>query len=325
MAYKCVKCGKYVSKDALLCKHCGQKNPAIPIEQATTKRLNENKKLLPNHADSIWQIYCPNCGNQLTMGKEFKKKENLHCPICQTNFVNPLRPVIYRENELDMKKIKWVGLFFCVILFTGLYFAINKNEVANTTTQDLAFVQLEDDSKESDIFSLKNDKEENGSVSLNNDNNNNKENTQTQSQNEATEYVVTNATIETKKALSESEYSIVHRWMETNMGTTSTECRIEKIKKNGKYRILIGNIYFTCFPKKITRNSQYVFHNSQLYNGEYFNLAIGTPIYYIPQMETNANGIVNGILVIQADRSAQLYMNDYNPNFYELFTELRPI
>ena len=53
-------------------------------------------------------------------------------------------------------------------------------------------------------------------------------------------------------------------------------------------------------------------------------------------METNTNGIVNGILVIQADRSAQLYMNDYNPNykedlaqyfpgFYELFTELRPI
>ena len=324
MAYKCVKCGKYVSKDALLCKHCGQKNPAISIEpKTTTKRLSENKKLLSNHADNIWQIYCPNCGNQLTMGKEFKKEENLHCPICQTNFVNPLRPVAGRENELDMKKLKWVGLFFCVILFTGLYFAINKKEEAKTTTQELASIRLENDSKGSDLSLLKNDKEENGSVSLNNDNN--KENTQASSQNEATEYVVTNATIETKKALAESEYSIVHRWMETNMGTTSKECRIEKIKKNGKYRILTGDIYFTCYPKKITRNSNYVFHNSHLYNGDYFNLAIGTPIYYIPKMETNANGIVNGILVIQADGSAQLYMNDYNPNFYEIFTELRPI
>ena len=251
------------------------------------------------------------------------KEENLHCPICQTNFVNPLKPVDKSENQLDMKKLKWVGLFFGVILFAGLYFAIKKNNSSNTTKQELASTQLEDDSIESHLVPLKEDNEGTVSTLLNNDDN--KEKNHTSSQNEAKEYVVTNATIEEKNALSESEYSIVHRWIETNMGTTSSECRIEKIKKSGKFRILIGDIYFTCYPKKITRNSHFVFHNSHLYNGNYFNLAIGTPIYYIPKMETNENGIVNGILVIQADRSAQLYMNDYNPNFYEIFTELRPI
>ena len=34
---------------------------------------------------------------------------------------------------------------------------------------------------------------------------------------------------------------------------------------------------------------------------------------------------LDGILVIQADGSAQVYMNDYNHQFFELFTELRPL
>ena len=269
MAYKCKNCGKYVSKEALFCMHCGQENPAIFIEQSTSVKCTKNKE----HKSSS----------------------------CQAN---PLIPAGKSGNNLDMKTLIKVGLLFIAIIVIGIYFA-RKDD----TTPKAAVTEKKD------INQFRLEMEENLRRAIN----------EGEEQEDAKDYVVTNATLEERRALSESEYSIVHRWMETYMGTTSKECRIEKIKKNGKYRILTGDIYFTCYPKKITRNSHFVFHNSNLYNGEYFNLAIGTPIYYIPQMETNANGVVNGILVIQADGSAQLYMNDYNPNFYEIFTELRPI
>lgn len=32
MAYKCKNCGKFVAKDAAVCKHCGQENPAELVE-----------------------------------------------------------------------------------------------------------------------------------------------------------------------------------------------------------------------------------------------------------------------------------------------------
>ena len=269
MAYKCKSCGKYISKEALFCMHCGQENPAIYVEQSTS-------------------VKCP------------KKKEH-QSPAWQTN---PLPPVGKSENNLDMKTLIKVSLLFIAIIVIGIYFVQKDDTTPKATVTE-----------KKDINQFRQEMEENLRRAI----------YEAEEQEDAKDYVVTNATLEERKALSESEYSIVHRWMETNMGTTSKECRIEKIKKNGKYRILTGDIYFSCYPKKITRNSNYVFHNSHLYNGDYFNLAIGTPIYYIPQMETNANGVVNGILVIQTDGSAQLYMNDYNPNFYEIFTELRPI
>ena len=32
MAYKCKHCGKFVAKDAAICNHCGQENPAELID-----------------------------------------------------------------------------------------------------------------------------------------------------------------------------------------------------------------------------------------------------------------------------------------------------
>lgn len=32
MTYKCKNCGKFVAKDAAICKHCGQENPAELID-----------------------------------------------------------------------------------------------------------------------------------------------------------------------------------------------------------------------------------------------------------------------------------------------------
>ena len=38
MAYKCKNCGKFVAKDAAVCKHCGQENPAELTENDLLKR-----------------------------------------------------------------------------------------------------------------------------------------------------------------------------------------------------------------------------------------------------------------------------------------------
>ena len=46
MAYKCKNCGKFVAKDAVVCKHCGQENPAEYVEQSTnTKRQKANQNI----------------------------------------------------------------------------------------------------------------------------------------------------------------------------------------------------------------------------------------------------------------------------------------
>jgi hypothetical protein len=42
-------------------------------------------------------------------------------------------------------------------------------------------------------------------------------------------------------------------------------------------------------------------------------------------MEDDGPVKTDGILVIQADGSAQVYMNDYKNEFFELFADLRPL
>ena len=142
---------------------------------------------------------------------------------------------------------------------------------------------------------------------------------------ETQELVVVNGEAEIREAMPKSDYDIVSRWREISPGTTSEECRLEKIKKDGSYRIKIGGIYYSCKPRKITNGSDIVFHDANSHNGDYFNLANGTPIFFIPGMEDDGSVKTDGILVIQADGSAQVYMNDYNHQFFELFTELRPL
>ncbi len=142
---------------------------------------------------------------------------------------------------------------------------------------------------------------------------------------ESRELVVVDGEALVREALPKSDYQIVNRWREINQGSTSQECRLERINRDGSYRIKIGGIYFSCEPRKITNGSGIIFHNANSHNGEFFNLANGTPIYFIPQMQDDGSVKTDGILVIQADGSAQVYMNDYRNEFFELFTDLRPL
>lgn len=99
MAYKCKNCGKFVAKDATVCKHCGQENPAELMENGNSVRNSSNKKSTVRSVEPSL-IQCPNCGSQLTLPDKYKNDYYLHCNICNQEFANPLKSIGRSENYL---------------------------------------------------------------------------------------------------------------------------------------------------------------------------------------------------------------------------------
>ena len=99
MAYKCKNCGKFVAKDAAICNHCGQENPA-ELVQNSMERNTERLKIqsVPRRESKI--IQCPNCGNQIILPKELQNEYYLRCNICNQDFANPLKSLSRGENYL---------------------------------------------------------------------------------------------------------------------------------------------------------------------------------------------------------------------------------
>jgi len=99
MAYKCKNCGKFVAKDAAICNHCGQENPA-ELVQDSMERNTECLKIqsVPRRESKI--IQCPNCGNQIILPKELQNEYYLRCNICNQDFANPLKSLGRGENYL---------------------------------------------------------------------------------------------------------------------------------------------------------------------------------------------------------------------------------
>ena len=296
MAYKCKNCGKFVAKNATICKHCGQENPAalednnLPAGQIAQAR--------PVNAILPKQIQCPYCGSLLSLPKQFENDDYLRCNICNQDFANPLKKTISTRwidgSTMGYPNRTWrnAGLFLLAVIVFYLFATKDKKESQPEAQQ----FQTEA-----------------------------KTTTPVVEEDESRELVVVDGEAVVREALPKSDYDIINRWREINQGATSQECRLERIKRDGSCRIKIGGIYYSCEPRKITRGSEIVFHDANSHNGEYFNLANGTPIYYIPGMEDDGPVKTDGILVIQADGSAQVYMNDYKHEFFELFTDLRPL
>ena len=111
MVYKCKNCGKFVAKDAAICNHCGQENPAELVNDSTRRdpdcsmarsvSLNESKTIL-----------CPNCGNQIILPKELQNEYYLRCNNCNQDFANPLTALGRGENYLK----KYGCLLFIIII-----------------------------------------------------------------------------------------------------------------------------------------------------------------------------------------------------------------
>lgn len=294
MVYKCKNCGKFVAKDATTCKHCGQEVPAVLENKNLPTGLNAQAR--PVNVNLPKQIQCPYCGSLLSLPKKFENDDYLRCNICNQDFSNPLKKTISTRwidgSTMGYPNRTWrnAGLFLLAVIVFFMIATKDKNESQSTPQQ------------------FQTEKKVN-----------------TSEEDETRELVVINGEAIIREALPKSDYDIINRWREINQGSTSQECRLEKIKRDGSYRIKIGGIYYSCEPRKITSGSEIIFHDANSHNGEYFNLANGTPIYFIPRMEDDGPVKTDGILVIQADGSAQVYMNDYKHEFFELFTDLRPL
>lgn len=121
----------------------------------------------------------------------------------------------------------------------------------------------------------------------------------------------------------ESKMEIVGKWREIGTGDNNHTWVLEKNLSNGQY--VLKNYYQgqffqqnTCIRKKIKRSQDYVFHDVR--NEQTFTLKAGSEIFFIPNLDNDANGI----LVINGS-TGYLYINDINPRVYDFFATLQPI
>lgn len=115
----------------------------------------------------------------------------------------------------------------------------------------------------------------------------------------------------------------VGKWRETGTGDNNHTWVLEKNLSNGQY--VLKNYYqeqffqqHTCIRKKIKRSKDYLFHDVR--NEQTFTLKAGSEIFFIPNFDNDANGI----LVINGS-TGYLYTNDINPRVYDFFATLQPI
>lgn len=115
----------------------------------------------------------------------------------------------------------------------------------------------------------------------------------------------------------------VGKWREIGTGDNNHTWVLEKNLSNGQY--VLKNYYQgqffqqnTCIRKKIKRSQDYVFHDVR--NEQIFTLKAGSEIFFIPNLDNDANGI----LVINGS-TGYLYINDINPRVYDFFATLQPI
>jgi len=76
MAYKCKSCGRYVKRDATVCKHCGEVNPAI----------EEEVKAEPVSAA---YVKCQCCNTKNYYRSELDGEKLITCGKCGAHIVNP--------------------------------------------------------------------------------------------------------------------------------------------------------------------------------------------------------------------------------------------
>ena len=112
MAYKCKRCGKFVAKDATVCKHCGLENPAEEVLACNTpKNYAEPSK----QKNDIKYVICPACRTSLTLHPSLFNAEYLTCNICSKVFKNP-----YYQTPVRKFSKKWLIFNLCVGIITCL-------------------------------------------------------------------------------------------------------------------------------------------------------------------------------------------------------------
>ena len=136
MAYKCKNCGKFVAKNAAVCKHCGQDNPAeliVSSGDAMRKKSNTDNSFSINENDTNF-IQCPNCGSQLSLPEKFRKDYYLHCNICHQEFANPLKSIGRSENYLKKHGCLIIVVVIVLLSVIGYFVKDNDRIKADSTT-----------------------------------------------------------------------------------------------------------------------------------------------------------------------------------------------
>lgn len=106
--YICKKCGRFVSKDARVCKCCGCEDPAIEKIIAGPKTNSQT--------DERKYIECPNCG--FIFNSENKiSSENVQCPSCSMSIKNPY----YSKTSGYTTKKKIFGIIILLIIGFNIY------------------------------------------------------------------------------------------------------------------------------------------------------------------------------------------------------------
>ncbi len=128
----------------------------------------------------------------------------------------------------------------------------------------------------------------------------------------------------------EAKTELIGVWRETSSGDYKVIWTLEKNKSTGKYQVILKDYYaavqttYNCIAKKLKQN-EYLFHDPDVEkdprkNG-FFTMEKGTLAYFIPGLDTGADGI----LLLMPDGNARVYMNDMDSRHYELFAILQPI
>ncbi len=123
MAYRCKNCGKFVTKDAKVCKFCGQENPAEEATKTGNKSSQKNNSGPNMQYKKNSTIQCPHCGGVLSLPKEVENEPYLHCNLCNRKFSNPNTTLGRSENFLRkhgcLITIGVIIIIFVIGLFTG--------------------------------------------------------------------------------------------------------------------------------------------------------------------------------------------------------------
>lgn len=120
MAYKCKNCGKFIAKEAAICKYCGQENPTELIQNSSEKMSERSMARSASLREPVI-IQCPNCKNQITLPKKLQKEYYLRCNVCNQDFANPLKSLGRGENYLK-KNGCLIFIIFIALVSAIAYF-----------------------------------------------------------------------------------------------------------------------------------------------------------------------------------------------------------
>ena len=140
MRYKCKNCGHFVSVHASTCKHCGEKNPAIPAYDSTnnkSNRINNNFQIEQNPwnqpLDNEKHIICPICRGDLIIPQNLLNAESVICNLCGSEITNPYNP---SSSNSHISKEKKTGCILAA-LFVFLILCISYCESHNQKESDI--------------------------------------------------------------------------------------------------------------------------------------------------------------------------------------------